>query len=164
MSLIFKLGQSISKMIYTMGVYSTALTKAYISFKNLYHYHDDVVKWRHFPRYWLFGRGTHRSPVNSPHKSQWRGALVLSLICAWINALVNTRAHCDVIVKILHWALQWKQTYISLIAQIAPLSFQGSHRTQTQTCEMRWLHASVVTEWSPACLHKQFLGDLHRGS
>ena len=42
------------------------------------------------------------------------------------------------------------------IAQIAPLSFQGSHRTQTQTSEMRWLHASVVTEWSPACLHKQF--------
>ena len=51
-----------------------------------------------------------------------------------------------------------------LIAQIAPLSFQGSHRTQTQTSEVRWLHASVVTEWSPACLHKQFPGDLHRGN
>ena len=50
------------------------------------------------------------------------------------------------------------------IAQIAPLSFQGSHRTQTQTSEVRWLHASVVTEWSPACLHKQFQGYLHRGN
>ena len=50
------------------------------------------------------------------------------------------------------------------IAQIAPLSFQGSHRTQTQTSEVRWLQASVVTEWSPACLHKQFPGDLHRGN
>ena len=50
------------------------------------------------------------------------------------------------------------------IAQIAPLSFQGSHRTQTQTSEVRWLHSSVVTEWSPACLHKQFPGDLHRGN
>ena len=50
------------------------------------------------------------------------------------------------------------------IAQIAPLSFQGSHRTQTQTSEVRWLHASVVTERSPACLHKQFPGDLHRGN
>ena len=50
------------------------------------------------------------------------------------------------------------------IAQIPPLSFQGSHRTQTQTSEVRWLHASVVTEWSPACLHKQFPGDLHRGN
>ena len=68
--------------------------------------------WRHqmknFPRYWPFVRGIHRSPVNSPHKSQWRGALMFSLICAWINGWVNNgesgdlrrhRAHCDVIVK-----------------------------------------------------------------
>ena len=53
---------------------------------------------------------------------------------------------------------------LSIIAQIAPLSFQGSHRTHTQTSEVRWLHASVVTEWSPACLHKQLPGDLHRGN
>ena len=36
--------------------------------------HDDVNKWKHFPRYWPFVRGIHRSPVNSPHKGQWRGA------------------------------------------------------------------------------------------
>ena len=28
-------------------------------------------------------------PVNSPHKGQWCGALMLSLICAWINDWVN---------------------------------------------------------------------------
>ena len=33
--------------------------------------------------------GDHRSPVNSPHKGQWRGALMFSLICAWINGWVN---------------------------------------------------------------------------
>ena len=32
--------------------------------------HDDVIKWKHFPRYWPFVRGIHRSPVNSPHKGQ----------------------------------------------------------------------------------------------
>ena len=32
--------------------------------------HDDVIKWKHFPRYWPFVRGMHRSPVNSPHKGQ----------------------------------------------------------------------------------------------
>ena len=32
--------------------------------------HDDVIKWKHFPRYWAFVRGIHRSPVNSPHKDQ----------------------------------------------------------------------------------------------
>ena len=37
-------------------------------------YHDDVIKWKHFPRYWSVVRGIHRSPVNSPHKGQWRGA------------------------------------------------------------------------------------------
>ena len=44
-----------------------------------------------FPRYWPFVRGIHRSPVNSPHKGQWRGALMFSLICAWTNRWVNNR-------------------------------------------------------------------------
>ena len=47
--------------------------------------HDDVIKWKHFPRYWPFVRGIHRSPVNSPHKGQWRGALMFTLSCVWIN-------------------------------------------------------------------------------
>ena len=69
--------------------------------------HDDVIKWKHFPRYWPFVRGIHRSPVNSPHKGQWRGALMFSLIYARIKGWVNNgeagdlrryRAHSDVIV------------------------------------------------------------------
>ena len=57
--------------------------------------HDDVIKWKHFPRYWSFVRGIHRSPVNSPHKGQWRGALMFSLICVWINGWVNNREAGD---------------------------------------------------------------------
>ena len=47
------------------------------------------------------------TPVNSPHKGQWRGALIFSLICArtygWVNNgeagdLRRHRAHYDVIV------------------------------------------------------------------
>ena len=30
-------------------------------------------------------------PVNPPHKGQWRGALMFSLICVWINGWVNSR-------------------------------------------------------------------------
>ena len=41
--------------------------------------HDAVIKWKHFPRNWPFVRGIHRSPVNSPHKGQWRGALMFFL-------------------------------------------------------------------------------------
>ena len=40
---------------------------------------DDVIKWKHFPRYWPFVSGIHRSPVDSPHKGQWRGALMFFL-------------------------------------------------------------------------------------
>ena len=60
------------------------------------HFHDDVIKWNHFPRCLPFVQGIHRSPVNSPHKGQWRGALVCSLFCAWINGWVNNRAYYDV--------------------------------------------------------------------
>ena len=68
---------------------------------------DDVIKWKYYPRYWPFVLGIHWSPVNSPHKGQWRGALMFSLICAWINGWVNNgeasdlrryRTHYDVIV------------------------------------------------------------------
>ena len=55
----------------------------------------------------LFVRGIHRSPVNSLHKGQRRGALMFSLICVWTNNCVNNRdagdlrrhrAHYDVTV------------------------------------------------------------------
>ena len=36
----------------------------------------DVIKWKHFPRYEPFVMGIHLSPVESPHKGQWRGALM----------------------------------------------------------------------------------------
>ena len=52
-------------------------------------HHGDVVTWKRFqhswwrhqmekkfPRYWPFMRGIHRSPVDSPQKGQWRGALM----------------------------------------------------------------------------------------
>ena len=47
--------------------------------------HDDVIKWNHFPRYWPFVREIDRSPVDSPHKGQWRRTLMFSLICIWTN-------------------------------------------------------------------------------
>ena len=69
--------------------------------------HDDVIKWKHFPRYWPFVREIHRSPVNFPHKGHWRGALMFTLICARMHGWVNNReagdlrryrVHYDVIV------------------------------------------------------------------
>ena len=53
--------------------------------------HDDVIKWKHFPRYWPFVTGIHRSTVDSHHKGQWRGALMFYFICAWTNGWENNR-------------------------------------------------------------------------
>ena len=57
--------------------------------------HDNVIRWKYFPRYWPFVRGIQRSPVNSPHKGQWCWALMFSLICLWINGCVNSREAGD---------------------------------------------------------------------
>ena len=51
--------------------------------------HDDLIKWKHFPCYWPFVRGI------SPHKGRWRGALIFSLMCAWINGWVSNREASD---------------------------------------------------------------------
>ena len=83
-------------------------------------FHDNVIKWEHFLHYWPFVWGIHRSPVNSPLKSQWCGALLFSLICAWINnrwvnnreagELRHRRAHYDIIVMFVE--LPWKWMHI----------------------------------------------------
>ena len=59
--------------------------------------------------------GMHRSLVDSPHKGQWRGALVFCLICAWTNGQANNRdagdlrrhrAHYDV-TELQTWRIKW---------------------------------------------------------
>ena len=50
---------------------------------------------KHFSRYWPFVREIHRWPVNSPHKGQWRGALMFFFICAWMHGWVNNRQAGD---------------------------------------------------------------------
>ena len=57
--------------------------------------HDDVMKWRHFLHYWPFVQRIHRSPVDSPHKGQWRKALIFSLIYASMNDWVNSHEAGD---------------------------------------------------------------------
>ena len=68
--------------------------------------HNDVIKWKHFPRHCpLWGEFTGEFP-----SQQWRGALMFSFICAWINGWVNNHeagdlrrhhAHYNVTVMVL---------------------------------------------------------------
>ena len=72
--------------------------------------------WRHqmetFSALLALCAGNSPVPVNSPHKGQWHGALMFSLICAWISGWVNNReagdlrrqrAHYGVIVMTWEW-------------------------------------------------------------
>ena len=97
-------------------------------------YHDDVIKWKHFPRNWPFVRKIHRSPVNFPHKGQWRGALMFSLIYVWINDWANNReagdlrrqhGHYDVIVmstnawlRLKQYVMKWMKTTVINIRKV----------------------------------------------
>ena len=100
--------------------------------------HDNVIKWKYFPRHWPFVRGIHRWPVNSPHKGLWRRALMFSLICAWIRGWVNNReagdlrrhrAHCDVtvmrVLALIHGApglQQWCKHYRIILDRLQTTS------------------------------------------
>ena len=124
-------------------------------------WHDDVIKWKHFPRDRPFVRGIHRWPVNSPHKGLWRGALMFSLICAWMDGWVYHResgdlrchsAHYDVkvmtenflymIKSCLSWPFQYRIT--DLMAQFLKLSKVGDWCLQFSVSQKIHL---VLTEY-----------------
>ena len=104
-------------------------------------------------------------PVNYPHKGQWRGALIFSLISAWTNGWVNKRdvgdlrrhrAHCDVtVMKIIDeipsksrntrgWR-NWQQ-------RLTTMAWRGSqnilHYVQHIETETKWLlFSDSVYKW-----------------
>ena len=76
----------------------------------------DVIKWKHFPRYWSSVREIHRSPRDPPPPPPQRPALMFSLIWAWMNGWANNRdagnlrchrAHCEITVMINACAAAW---------------------------------------------------------
>ena len=83
-------------------------------------FHDDVIKWKNFPRNWPFVWGIQRSPVNSPRKGQWRGALMFSLICAWIKVWVNNREAGDLRRHRAHYGVtvMWSWAHIGYLNRL----------------------------------------------
>ena len=71
-------------------------------------------------------------PVNSPHKGQWRGALMFTLIRVWMNGWVNNREAGDLRCQL--WSL-WRHRNgvqltdgfihlkITFVIQVTPPSF-----------------------------------------
>ena len=99
-------------------------------------WHDDVIKWKHFPRNWPFVRGIHRSPVNSLHKGQWRRALMFSLICVWVNDWVNNRKAGDLRRYRVHYDVT-VMSYTTVAARAVIVRRAGLLWSQ-QDFEWRW--------------------------
>ena len=107
--------------------------------------HDDVIKGEHFARYCPFVRGIHRWPVNSPHKGQWREALIFSLICAWINGWVNNRETGDLRRHRAHYAVTVMDVQRDLTRAGGILRFNWSRRISLDPAVARWIvHRHIV--------------------
>ena len=147
----------------------------------LYHpFHDDVIQWKHFR---VTGPlcGISPVPVISPHKGQWRGALMFSLICVWMNGWVNNheagdlrriRGHYDVIVMIWksatadqHWILG-----ILVRAVITNMHYCLPHRSAIQlninysyvdhNVFIAWVYSGIRLTWYHIS-HSQLIAKWH---
>ena len=120
--------------------------------------------WRHQmeTRYWSFVRGIDRSPVNSPHKGQWRRAL----ICVWINGWVNNREAGDLRRHRAHYDVTVMMGYIFVRApvwrtlmwetkpnpNVTPWALVIQWRVASWRTGMKWrcfgtTHSTINYEW-----------------
>ena len=96
--------------------------------------------WRHqmetFSALLALCAGNSPVPVNSPHKGQWRRALMFSLICARINDWVNNReagdlrrhrGHYDVNVMVACWVPSRHQANSRINADLLSIAPSGTN-------------------------------------
>ena len=127
--------------------------------------HDDVIKWKQFPRYWSFVRGIHRSPVKFPAQRPVTRSFDVFFDrrpkYGWVNNrevgdLRRHRAHCDVSVvtfcesalNLLHGGLS---TCLPSVRYYFPLAVQKLIKNDT------WV---VVN--NDVFGHKSFANDFQR--
>ena len=124
---------------------------------NCYEFHDDVIKWKHFPRYWPFVRVIHRSRdaelffdlrMKKPLSKQWSGWWFETLSRPlWRHCNVCTKFHSSGWrLKIPAFYLIWNtgncKQHISQAIDISHISTM--HQTNIQQCNI--LHI-FVTKW-----------------
>ena len=98
---------------YSQPIYLVHVANVFdFSDDQIYSQHDSPLPttytwWRHqmetFSALLTLCAGNSPVPVNSPHKGQWRGALMFSFICVWINDWVNNREASDLRRHISHY-------------------------------------------------------------
>ena len=127
--------------------------------------------WRHQMERFLallaLSAGISPVPVNSPHKGQWRRALMFSLISAWINDWVNNReagdlrrhrVHYDVNVM-LRSHITSQDTAVCYLGKCrcrillfcihVSIAFGLQLRIDPESCAVT--HANMTLEWLHSC-------------
>ena len=98
-------------------------------------------------------RGSHRSPVNSPHKGQWRGALKFSLI--WINGVVNNRwagdlrrqsTHYDITVMLFWECVQYPLSVRESCGKLRLTNVVLDQRTGKQIYSLNYGRREIIPE------------------
>ena len=117
--------------------------------------HDDVIKWKHFPRYWPFLRGIHRPRWIPTQRPVTRSFGVFFDLCLR-NGLVNNReagdlrryrAHYDVTVMTRDWLKAMRQitienNYQQTIPRLSVIKY--IHYMQF-TCNRQWMCKIDIT-------------------
>ena len=96
---------------------------------------SDMSRWRHqmetFSALLAICAEIHRSPVNSPHKGQWRGALMFSLISVWINVML-THWCMDKVASVLTFGSMSRTNNISALVQAVVWCHQATSHYLSQ--------------------------------
>ena len=87
--------------------------------------------------------GNKWSPVNSPHKSQWHGALMFCLICVWINDWVNKREAGDLRCYRTHYDVSVMKVWCPL----AIVNMDSSYLMPNTHLSVKWKLSN--SPWSP---------------
>ena len=111
--------------------------------------------WRHqmetFSTLLALCAGNSPGPVNYSHKSQWRGTLMFSLICAQINAWVNNReagdlrrhrGHYDVNVMAITMCIMcifFPEAFSEWVTLYCTISMAAWETEEYSTTTKRWL-------------------------
>ena len=86
--------------------------------------------------------------MNSPHKGQWRGALMFSLICVWIKGWVNNReagdlrryrCHYDVIVMCGRPTNIWELACQKQVSRTGASYYIPQYVWDVITCHCHWI-------------------------
>ena len=115
------------------------------------YYHDDVIKWKHSPRYWPFVREIHWSPMNSPHKGQWYlWCFLWSSPEQTVEQTIETPVIWDTITLIMTSLISrlllspsHKQTHTSSVKYECFCVFHLSNVIFLPLCGLKYIHVHV---------------------